>query len=200
MEYQVKKTTVIDPEINSPEWDKADTGTLTQCIWEGYHPAPNMNFKMLYSSEGISVLMHTDERNLRVVAKETTDPVFEDSCMEFFFKPDIHDKRYINFEVNPAGVMHVGIGTDRYDRILINDDRDMLSIVSDAREGDWTLKFYIPNAFMLKHFKNISPVCRANFYKCGSETDHVHFASWAPVETEEPDFHVPDFFDKIRFM
>ncbi|MBO5008787.1 MAG: hypothetical protein J6D26_08120 [Clostridia bacterium] len=200
MEYQVKKTNVINPSIDSSEWLQANTGVLNNCIWEGYHPAPQMQFKILRGPEGISILMHTNERSLRAVAKTWLDPVFEDSCMEFFFKPDIYDKRYINFEVNPTGVMHIGIGSDRYDRALITDDRDMLSIVSDAHEGDWTVKFYIPDEFLLKYFKNISPVCRGNFYKCGDKTDHIHYASWAPVETAEPDFHVADFFDKIRFI
>lgn len=200
MEYVVVKTQEINPGIHSPEWEKAQLGVLTQSPWEGYFPCPNTFFKMLYSDEGISVLMHTDETHLRAEGKNYDDPICNDSCMEFFFKPDPYDKRYINFEVNPIGAMHIGLGTDRYDRVLIPDDRSILDIESDAKEGDWTIKYYLPYEFLHKFFENIAPVCRGNFYKCGAKTDHKHSGAWSIVEVEKPDFHVPDFFDKIRFV
>ena len=114
-------------------------------------------------------------------------------------KPDVYDKRYINFEVNPSGIMHIGIGADRYDRQLIFDDRKIFCIESDAKEGDWRLKYYIPDEFLYKFFKKISPVAKANFYKCGEKTDHPHYGAWSEVETEIPDFHVSDFFGKLKF-
>lgn len=199
MEYTVVKTKVINPDINSTEWEKANVGKITQTSWKGYSPCPETTFKMLYSDEGISVLMHTDETHLRAEARTWEVPVCHDSCMEFFFKPDPYDRRYINFEVNPIGTMHIGLGPDRYERVKLADDRSVLDIESDAKEGDWTIKFYLPYTFLRRFFKQISPVCRGNFYKCGEKTDHNHSGSWAPVELVTPDFHVPDFFDKIRF-
>ena len=200
MEYVVVKTQEVNPKINSPEWEKANTGTITQCSqWNGYFPCPNTTFKMLYSDAGISILMHTDETHLRAEATTFQVPVCHDSCMEFFFKPDPYDKRYINFEVNPIGVMHIGLGSDRYDRVKVTDDRAILDIESVAKEGDWTIKYFLPYEFLRRFFNQISPVSRGNFYKCGEKTDHSHTGAWAKVETPVPDFHVPDFFDKIRF-
>lgn len=199
MEYKVVKTNVINPSINSPEWDKAQPGILTQNKWKGYFPCPKTIFKMLHSDEGISILMHTEESPLRSVAKEITDPVWEDSCMEFFFKPDYNDLRYINFEINPDGVMLIGIGKDKNDRVLIDTDRKIFDIVSDAKEGDWSLKFYIPYKFLLEKFERVAPVCRGNFYKCGKKTVRVHSGAWSLVESAEPNFHFPDFFGVIRF-
>lgn len=199
MEYIVKKTNIINPSIDSPEWDKAEEGVLTQTDWDGYCSCPATTFKMLCSNEGISVLMHTDEIHLRAEAKVYTDPVYEDSCMEFFFKPDYDDVRYINFEVNPTGVMHIGIGSGKHDRNLIAGDRTILDIVSDAKEGDWTVKFYLPYKFLLNIFEKVAPVCRGNFYKCGKKTDHSHSGAWSMVESDTPNFHIPDFFGVIRF-
>ena len=31
------------------------------------------------------------------------------------------------------------------------------------------------------------------------ETNHPHYAVWSPVEVENPDFHLPDFFGTIEF-
>lgn len=207
MEYKVARTELINPDVNSPEWDKAETGVIDKEMWSGLCKAPNTTFKLLRGPEGISVLMHTDEKNLRAEVKEQNGEICEDSCMEFFFKPSPWDSRYLNFEVNPDGIMHLGIGKDRFDRVLIFEDRKTFDIVSVAKDGDWTLKYYIPDSFLKKCFSdagkaangNTSTVAHGNFYKCGELTDHPHLAAWSEVEVAEGDFHLSDFFGKIRF-
>lgn len=199
MEYIVAKTNTVNPDINSNEWNNAEVGHIAQNCWEGWEKAPKTTFKLLRGPEGISLLMHTEEKNLRAEQTEQNSEVCEDSCMEFFFKPSPWDINYMNFEINPKGVMHVGIGSGRYDRRLIDENRKTFSVETIPNNGDWTLKIYIPDSFLLKYFEKIAPVCHANFYKCGEKTDHSHFATWAAVETPEPDFHVPDFFGKIKF-
>lgn len=194
MRYCVEKTSVLDPAIDSPEWDKAAVEPLTFQPWKEFHQPINTYFKMLSGKEGISVLMHTDEKNLRAKITEQNGAVYTDSCMEFFLKPSPWDLNYINFEFNPLGFAHIGIGSGRQGRKLIDTDRSLFSIESIANDGDWTLKFYIPYSFLLEHFEKIASVCKANFYKCGEMTDHSHFITWSKVETENPDFHVPDFF------
>ena len=209
MEYVVAKTDVINPDINSPEWDKAQTGLVDKETWtEGLSKSPQTTFKLLRGPLGISVLMHTNETHLRSKHNKQNEAICQDSCMEFFFKPTPWDARYLNFEVNPGGFMHLGIGHGRFDRILIEEDRSTFSIMSIAKEGDWTLKFYIPDNFIRKYYPdveknpngNFCSVAKGNFYKCGVYTDHPHYASWSAVETKKADFHLPDFFGKIVFQ
>ena len=38
---------------------------------------------------------------------------------------------------------------------------------------------------------------RANFYKCGDQTSHPHWAAWSPVD--ELNFHLPRCFGTIAF-
>lgn len=207
MEYRVAKTEVINPGISSPEWDKADVGHIETEPWEGFSPAPETTFKLLRGPEGLSVLMHTDEKNLRAEVTKENGEICDDSCMEFFFKPSPWSVNFMNFEVNPNGVMHIGIGKDRYGRTLIDEPRSTFSVETIPNDGDWTLKYYIPDSFLQKYFNeetvktrgNSSHVTRANFYKCGEQTGHSHFAVWSNIETEGPDFHVPDFFGKLIF-
>lgn len=199
MRYRVARTDIIDPEINSSEWERAETGYIGVNRWKEYSPAPITSFKMLRGKEGVSLLFDSEERALRCEISEENGAVYTDSCLEFFFKPDIHDPRYLNFELNPKGVLHLAIGEGRRGRTLLDTDRSIFNIVSDARDGDWRLKIYIPDSFILGLYDKISSVCKGNFYKCGDKTDHVHFGAWNEVETEKPDFHVPDFFGKINF-
>ena len=174
-------------------------GHLTFQRWQEFYQDINTTFKILRGPEGISVLMHTDEKSLRAVQSEENGRVCSDSCMEFFFKPDPWDTKYINFEFNPKGKLFLSVGTDRYDRIILDTDRVIFKIESIPNDGDWTLKFYIPDSFLFKFFKKIADVCRGNFYKCGELTGHSHFISWSEVEVEEPDFHIPDFFGQFEF-
>ena len=199
MRYKVNKTSVVNPDINSSEWDKAEVGHLTKQRWKEFFQPINTTFKMLRGPQGISILMHTDEKKMRAVQSEENSRVCDDSCMEFFFKPDPWDKKYINFEFNPDGTLFLSVGTDRYDREIIGVNRDIFKIESIPKDGDWSLKFYIPDEFLFKYFNIISDVCRGNFYKCGELTDHSHFISWTEVEVSEPDFHIPDFFGYLEF-
>lgn len=198
MRYKLVKTDIIDPEIGSSEWEKANEAYVSVNRWQEYTKAPTTTVKLLRGPHGISVLMHTDERELRAVCDKQNGDVYLDSCMEFFFKPDNLDTRYFNFELNPKGIMHLGLGDGRHGRTLMDTDRAAFSIVSDAKEGDWTLKFYIPDSFILSVFGQISPICNGNFYKCGDGTGHMHFGAWAEVEVPAPDFHQPDFFGKLE--
>ncbi len=199
MRYIVEKTDIIDPAISSSEWDKANEGTLNPRLWQQHFAAPETTFKMLRGPEGISVLMHTNEKNLLAARTEQNGEICRDSCMEFFYKPSPWDARYINFETNPAGVMHIGIGADRYDRELIYIDRSVFNVESIPEDGNWSLKLYIPDIFIMTYYEKTSKVCRANFYKCGNDTEYPHYGVWNPVELEAADFHLSDFFGTIEF-
>ena len=198
MRYKLVSLDVNDPNITSSLWSKAEEGSIGANRWTDFQAAPTTTFKMLCGPDGITVLMHTEERGLRMECREQNGDVYQDSCMEFFIKPDNHDVNYLNFEFNPIGVLHLGLGSGRHGRRLIDVDRAIFDIVSVANEGDWTLKFFIPFSFLLEHFEKISRVFRANLYKCGEMTDHSHFAAWSEVEVASPDFHVPDFFGFVE--
>lgn len=199
MIYKVKKTEIIDPDINSKEWEKANEGIVSEAGWDGFYPLPKTTFKVLRGPRGISVLMHTEEKDLRCEQTEENSMVCEDSCMEFFLKPSPWDVNYLNFELNPKGVMHLGLGGGRHGRKLIDEDRKTFSIESIPNDGDWTIKYYIPDEFLNKYFDRMSSVCRANFYKCGELTGHSHLGAWNKVRVDIPDFHVPDFFGELEF-
>ena len=185
------------PDMDAAVWDKAALGTIDCQPWAGYSPAPRTTFRMLRYADGFSILMHTEETNLRAEITEENGKICSDSCMEFFLKPTPYDVNYLNFEFNPKGVLHLGLGKDRYGRLHLEDSREIFHIETRAKEGDWTLKFDVPDAFLLRYFKQISNVFRGNFYKCGDLTDHPHYATWSPVDTPEPDYHLADFFGRF---
>lgn len=193
MRYNVTKTDVINPGIASSEWEKVEAVALTT-RWG--MTAPETNAKLLRGPLGISVLLNSKETNLRMECDTENGRVCDDSCMEFFFKPDPLDTRYFNFELNPKGVMHLGFGSGRHGRVFI-EERECFDIEAIPESGNWSVKFYIPDAFLLKHVAHIGKVCKGNFYKCGDLTEKEHYATWCDVEVENPDYHQPDFFGFI---
>lgn len=40
----------------------------------------------------------------------------------------------------------------------------------------------------------------ANIYNCVGSGDDRQYVTWRPIETEVPDFHRPEFFQRIYFV
>jgi hypothetical protein len=66
----------------------------------------------------------------------------------------------------------------------------------------WYLEFSVPFALLKKYAGPLGTIkdqtWRANFYKCGNETSHPHWVSWAPLS--ERNFHNPSSFGPIKFF
>ncbi|MBE6632446.1 MAG: hypothetical protein E7623_07085 [Ruminococcaceae bacterium] len=197
MTYRIYKTDEDNISIDSPLWDKAERGIIKDRGWEGYAPCPESSFKILRSPCGFYILMESKESHLRAEIKEENGAVCTDSCLEFFISPRDGDGRYLNFEINPAGVLHLAIGEGRHDRTKLWEDRGQFRIESSPKAGNWRLCFFIPDAFLLKYFHEISPSLRANAYKCGDRTESPHYGCWSRVGTSVPDFHRPEFFGEL---
>ncbi|MBQ1647521.1 MAG: hypothetical protein II047_03470, partial [Bacteroidales bacterium] len=64
------------------------------------------------------------------------------------------------------------------------------------------LKVFIPlKALWKSELKSLRGLhARANFYKCGDGLTVPHFVTWAPIATEKPDYHRPEFFADLLFV
>ncbi|MBI5094406.1 MAG: diguanylate cyclase, partial [Candidatus Hydrogenedentes bacterium] len=69
-------------------------------------------------------------------------------------------------------------------------------------DTEWADEYPIPRALFETYVGPLGRIdgqtWRANFYKCGDETSHPHWASWAPIG-EELNFHQPQYFAPIHF-
>ncbi len=66
----------------------------------------------------------------------------------------------------------------------------------------WHITFIIPISALYKdRFASWDELkgARCNFYKCGDGLSKPHYLSWAPVLTEKPNFHSPQFFGEVEF-
>ena len=125
--------------------------------------------------------------------------------MEFFFSPCPADGRYLNFEVNPNGCLHLGFGHGRHDsmRLLLKKADERFGIKTARTADGWELTYRIPLEFLRCFYPELELksglTMTANCYKCGDCTVNPHFLAWNPPASETPDFHRPQDFGKLIF-
>jgi len=180
---------------------------LENHLWRDEYPCFIPCRAGLYAvcGEGLFVRFEADEPCPRAVFENRDDPVYNDSCVEFFFQPFADDERYINFEINPKGAFLCAVGKDRFERVFLSNLSGCNPVVNGHIDSDgWSAELFIPEQLISDVYgKNFSvsdvEYIRSNFYKCGDLTEQPHYASMFCVETAAPDFHRPEFFQKIYF-
>lgn len=175
-----------------------------------YGYKPNTSFRIGRSDEAIFIKYLVNETSLRAAYSEDQSPVHEDSCVEFFCMPEGAEK-YTNFEFNCIGTCSASSRKGRSEDVVPFPKEDMLTIERHSSVGKepfavkegtftWDLTVKIPFKLLGLDATNLPEKIRGNFYKCGDKTNPMHFVSWSPIHTENPDFHRPEFFGELVFV
>lgn len=185
---------------------------------EGSDHYPRTFCKLLYDHQNIFGIFRVEDRYVRCIHTGFQDDVWKDSCVELFVQPP-KSAGYFNFEFNCGGALLASYVTDstRLDSgslracmpLKPDDDRQIRRFASlpSIIEPEittpvvWYLEFSLPLSVLETYAGPLMPVkaqiWRANFYKCGNETSHPHWGSWAPLSARN--FHDPLSFGRINF-
>lgn len=182
------------------------------CInWEDRYPSSaNVSFKIAHNGEFVFLHFFVEEDEVLASVTEDNGEVWTDSCVEFFISFG-DSPYYYNAEFSCIGKGLLGYRKDRGNAIkadgkLLSSIKRLSSLGTKPfgrKSGtcEWNMIIAIPvTAYWqsdLGSFDGIS--ARANFYKCGDNMSMPHFLSWSPVKTDNPNFHLPEFFDKLDF-
>jgi hypothetical protein len=178
-----------------------------------FHPL--VQAKMMYDDENLFVIFRVNDRYVRCLTKDINGPVWKDSCVEFFFSPDSNlPEHYFNLEINCGGtpLMHYNIvpGKDIFkveekDIKKIEIAYSMPQIINPeiSEQVNWTVEYRIPldilqNYSQLSHPKK-GVIWRGNFYKIAENNSNPHYITWAAINNNKPDFHLPQFFGLLKF-
>ncbi len=184
-------------EGNNPQELKLDNFP-----WEAFSYHPETTAVLQKTDTAILVKFTAEDRFIRAKYKNHNDPVYKDSCVELFLspKPDT-DKRYINFETNANGAMLVGLGVSRHERRLFSEaECSGVTAKAEITDNAFSITLSVPFSFLEGIFGRIDKdncIMHMNLYKCGDETPKPHYACWSMIETDEPDYHRPEFFGKL---
>ena len=181
---------------------------ISEVNWPSDYPyAPFAHGRIARTEDALVVDFRVSGLDLRAENKEDNGSQWEDSCVEVFIQ-DPSGTIYYNFEVNPLGKVLACTGPDRNHRtprpsvemqqILRFGQRENGPLDQSGVQS-WRVGLVIPFSLIGVDPEHLPNSIRANFYKCGDLTAHPHFLSWAPISTEKPDFHRPDFFGELLF-
>jgi len=174
-----------------------------------YYDLPKVSFKIAHGNDCICIKYDVEEHEVLARFRKTNDPVYKDSCVEFFIAFG-NDKAYYNLEFNRLGTCLGGFGIPAETRAslpvdlleTIKYDRSILQKQGDPNPTiNWTLTLVIPIQVFCFHQLNTlkGKDCHVNFYKCGDDLTQPHFLAWKNIIAPKPDFHRPDFFGDAAF-
>lgn len=188
---------------NEPSWDDVPKGRLSFAHW-GSEAEYDTSFQMCFvKNKGIFVKMQSAENHLRRTAVKRDDPVYEDSCMEFFICAVEGRQEYINFEMNPDGVYLSEFGKSKADRVFLKTLTDKEPVIDTKICDDgWSLELFVPCELISEaygvSFTADECTVKGNFYKCGDKTQKIHYLSFNEMSTLPPGFHNPERFAYIE--
>ena len=176
---------------------------LTNFHWESDPPyRPNTYFKMGVVGDDLVAKLQCYEENPRAVFENRDDPIYRDSCLEFFVAPIEGREEYVNVEMNSKGAFLCEFGKGKYDRVFVTTLTDSSPIVEAFKGEDmngafWGVTVKLTKVFLQELYKiekfDFTTV-KANFYKCGDDCEIQHYVAFSPVTTLPPGFHNPECF------
>lgn len=186
-----------------------ETHTIDTNNWIKYKYQPKVEFKIFYSKESLYINYNVLENSIKAKYNNINDPVYKDSCVEFFVSNGKGE--YCNFEFNCIGTKYAGHGSSRQDSKpmdiqlveTINTYPSLGTKTFEEKLGEfrWSLIVEIPLTLFysdkIENIKSINMEC--NLYKCGDGLTSPHYLSWNPIKTKQPDFHRPEYFGNMKF-
>jgi hypothetical protein len=225
MHYQIHQTAtppIISGQVEQSVWRQAETLRIAHFHPQSSAHHPQTAAQVLYDAEHLYVRFQVQDQYVRGVYTRYQDPVYQDSCVEFFVMPHSAEGAsggYFNFEINCLGALllyyiedprRTRTGFEKYTPVPAELMREMSIVPSLPKKVDaeiaapltWEITYNIPLTIFEYYLGTLQPepgaIWRGNFYKCGDQTSHPHWASWSPIGTEL-NFHQPNYFGRLEF-
>lgn len=202
-EYDYPVHTICDASqlMDCPEF------LIDQYNWGGTY-RPKVGGRLAYlAGKGFLLNMWAEESNPLTTYFQNGDPVYKDSALEFFFSiPGFPETdTYINVEVNSAGAILAHYGNKRGSRTSFPKPILVQFICQPLpRKQNWQINLLIPLVAIMHTFPDFVPnkgtTFGCNFYKISETKEIEHYASYAPIPTQEPNFHLPQYFAHATFV
>ncbi|MDR3137543.1 MAG: hypothetical protein LBT73_01500 [Tannerellaceae bacterium] len=206
-------------DLPPPQADTAIEATATrqaidQVNWPTFPHKPDAGFFAVRSDTSLYLRFHVSGLSLRATHLNDGEPVYTDSCVEFFMRKE-GDGVYRNFEFNCLGICDASLRLSRTQKLRSFSPADYATIRRyssltthptlpiDEQEGlfAWQLTVAIPFVLMgLDDTQRLPSTIWGNFYKCADSTPFPHYLTWNPVDTAAPDFHHPPSFAPLHLL
>jgi len=189
-------------------FQKAPRAYINIYAWgEDYMPEAYAQV-ILREGDGFYVRMYCKEDNPLAVNTNFNDPIYEDSCLEFFvsYMPEISNQSFINTEMNANGAFLCYYVTKPGDYTSITNkikaENIPIVVPLDTVVGWWGVELYVKLEVIEDVYGTpfAGDYIRCNFYKCGDRTAVLHYGAWSEVKNATPNFHMPDYFADVPIL
>ncbi len=205
-------------DLTKSPWSNAGIVDIAHFHPKSSDHRPKTQVRALYTGDAVFVDFSVADRFVRCVHTAFQDLVSKDSCVELFLQPP-GTNAYFNFELNCCGTMLLYFIEDPT-RHATKVFRKATRVSSEAaakirvrstltgrvdpertEPTSWRVGLEIPIAIVTEFVpivRRFDGEWRGNFFKCGDDTSHPHWAAWNDIG-ETLRFHQPRRFAPIRF-
>ena len=216
--YEVKRLKGpmrIDANWDKAQWQDVESVDIGNLMGDTPVFTPTTEVKMMYDENNLYLIFKVKDRFIRIVTDKINGPVWQDAAVEFFFSPDTDAPAdYFNLEVTGGGTPLLGYKSKTGERaraeeidireIEITHTLPKLVDPEIIEPTDWTLEYRIPIGMLRKYAKISQPTkgvsWRANFFKISENLSNTHYLTWSVVNSDKPNFHLPQFFGLLEFQ
>ena len=211
--YLVKRTPspiYADGKLDEPAWQKCVRIKFEQT--NGGTPKQATTSMICRDERYLYIAFDCEDRHIWSTLTQHDDPLYDEEVVEVFIDADSDGETYVEFEVNPLGVLFDGYLLNRagerdlilaWNSKLIRWGVQLKGTPNDPSDTDtgWTVEYAIPLEDIVTG-PNTPPKngdkWRLNLYRIDRPQDERHEGStWSPVSGRT--FHDPDRFGEIEF-
>lgn len=182
---------------------------IENLLWGTEKIAKTYGYIGFVPGDGFYIKLVCEEKNPLRIYKEDQDPVYKDSAMEAFFQfkgnDTAADDIYLNFEMNANGALLACYGKNKMNRIPFTPDQiRKMKCSAEIREEQWNVNLTLPIEILEQVYGKMNlqegSDFRCNFYKICETKEYEHYAAYKCVESEEPNFHLPEYFENAVIL
>jgi hypothetical protein len=213
--YEIRRAPappVIDAQLGEPAWRKAQPAGDFHFNWWTEGAKEQTIVKLLWDDENLYAGYFCHDRHISAFVTERHGPVSRDDCVEIFVSPNpAKPRNYYGFEINAIGTMlNFRIadwwqGPPRWEPEGVRYRTSFHGLPKKEESPDdrhWILELAIPFRNFARDALHVPPregdVWRIGLNRAGGITD-AQYSTWSPVNTPQPNFHVPEQFGYVRF-
>jgi len=192
--------------LDDPAWDRARPVQLTR-YWSG-EEAPagrHAEARLIWSQEALAVRFVCRQTEPLVVSPDPqterkTFGLWERDVCELCVAPDGWEpERYLELEAAPTGEW-VDLMIRQFPEERETDREFCSGMTAAARVAGETVTIAMRVPFRgIGHTPRAGDRWRANLFRCVGADPSRGYLAWRPTYTDEPYFHVPEAFGRIRF-
>lgn len=189
---------------NKDELDQVKPFFIEHLLWGTESIPRTYGYIGFVPEEGFYIKMICEEKDPLRVYEKDKDPVYRDSAVEAFLMFESEKERggaapYLNLEMNANGALLAAYGRGRTYRTYFPDaDYEAFGCKAEIEKDRWSVSVKVPLSVLAEVYGPLQidegSQFACNFYKISEHEKYEHYAAYAPINTETPDFHCPEYF------